>query len=159
MRQKITMLMHRAALDRDIRPERRKRLLETWGPIDDHEFGRLQTTLDEIIEKRPPGRLALAAHVLHREKYFLGRPCLTPSATSKEIDVAFLSSFTRTTVPSRISRTMGSSTSEGAFQASQSPFSLAPDTADDILADPSGEEAGEHPLDPAVYWCPTNRPK
>ena len=48
----------------------------------------------------------------------------TPSATSNEIEVALLSSRTRATVPSRISRTIGSSASERAFQASQSPFVL-----------------------------------
>ena len=48
----------------------------------------------------------------------------TPSATSNEIEVAFLSSRTRATVPSRISRTIGSSASERAFQTSQSPFTL-----------------------------------
>ena len=40
------------------------------------------------------------------------------------MDVAFLSRRTRATVPSRISRTMGSSLSARAFQASQSPLVL-----------------------------------
>jgi hypothetical protein len=40
------------------------------------------------------------------------------------MDVAFRSSRTRTTVPSRINRTIGSSASERPFQASQSPFTL-----------------------------------
>src|SRR5580658_8666662 len=48
----------------------------------------------------------------------------TPSTTSSEIDVAFLSSRTRTTVPSRIKRTIGSSASERLFHASQSPCTL-----------------------------------
>ena len=48
----------------------------------------------------------------------------TPSATSSETEVAFLSSRTRATVPSRINRTIGSSASERPFQASQSPFTL-----------------------------------
>jgi hypothetical protein len=48
----------------------------------------------------------------------------TPSATSSEIEVAFLSRRTRTTVPSRIRRMIGSSLSERAFQASQSPLVL-----------------------------------
>src|SRR5215469_7278060 len=48
----------------------------------------------------------------------------TPMTTSSEIDVAFRSSRTRTTVPSRINRTIGSSASERAFQASQSFFTL-----------------------------------
>src|SRR5271168_2152304 len=44
--------------------------------------------------------------------------------TSSEIEVALRSSRTRTTVPSRISRTIGSSASEREFHASQSPFTL-----------------------------------
>ena len=43
---------------------------------------------------------------------------------SSEIAVALRSSRTRTTVPSRISRTIGSSASARAFQASQSLFTL-----------------------------------
>src|ERR1700730_3700611 len=50
--------------------------------------------------------------------------CRTPSATRSEIDVAFLSSRTRTTVPSRMSLMIGSSFKERAFQSSQSPFTL-----------------------------------
>jgi hypothetical protein len=45
-----------------------------------------------------------------------------PSTTSSEMLVAWRSSRTRTTVPSRISRTMSSSASERWFQASQSAF-------------------------------------
>ena len=48
----------------------------------------------------------------------------TPSATSSEIEVARRSSRTRTTVPSKIKRTMGSCASERLFQASQSPFTF-----------------------------------
>ncbi len=48
----------------------------------------------------------------------------TPRTTSSEMEVALRSSRTRTTVPSRISRTIGSSASERAFQASQSLFTL-----------------------------------
>jgi hypothetical protein len=48
----------------------------------------------------------------------------TPSTTSSEIEVALRSSRTRTTVPSRIRRTIGSSASERLFQASQSLFTL-----------------------------------
>src|SRR5258707_12219863 len=44
--------------------------------------------------------------------------------TRSEMEVALRSSRTRTTVPSRISRTIGSSASEREFQASQSPFTL-----------------------------------
>ena len=62
-----------------------------------------------------------------------------PSAMSNEIEVALLSSRTRATVPPRISRTTGSSASERAFQASQSPLRLAPDAVDYVLADRSGQ--------------------
>ena len=48
----------------------------------------------------------------------------TPRTTSSEIDVAFLSSRTRTTVPSRISRTMSSASSGRFDQASQSVFTF-----------------------------------
>ncbi len=51
-----------------------------------------------------------------------------------------LSSRTRATVPSRISRTIGCSASERAFQASQSPFVLRPDAADHVLADRLGRQ-------------------
>src|SRR5450631_3375995 len=44
--------------------------------------------------------------------------------TRSEIEVALRSSRTRTTVPSRIRRTIGSSASERVFQASQSLFTL-----------------------------------
>jgi hypothetical protein len=48
----------------------------------------------------------------------------TPRTTSSEIEVALRSSRTRTTVPSRIRRTIGSPASERVFQASQSLFTL-----------------------------------
>jgi len=48
----------------------------------------------------------------------------TPSTTRSTIAVAFRSSRTRTTVPSRIRRMIGSSANERAFQASQSPFTF-----------------------------------
>jgi hypothetical protein len=48
----------------------------------------------------------------------------TPSTTKSTIEVAFRSSRTRTTVPSRINRQIGSSASERVFQTSQSPFTL-----------------------------------
>src|ERR1035438_3600384 len=47
-----------------------------------------------------------------------------PMTTSSEMEVALRSSRTRTTVPSRIRRTIGSSASEREFHASQSPFTL-----------------------------------
>ena len=124
MSEKVAMLSrHRAALNRHVGPERGERLLEAGRAVDDDEFRRLQATFDQIVEERPPGLLTLSTHVLDRQQH-LWPSCRTPSATRSEIDVAFLSSRTRTTVPSRMSRTIGSSFRERAFQASQSPFTL-----------------------------------
>src|SRR5580704_9231748 len=123
MREKVAMLVHRAALNRDIGPQHSQRRIQPRGAVDDDEFRRLQATFDKIVEEHSPGCLAFAAHILGRQQHLLAI-FPTPSATRSEIDVAFLSSRTRTTVPSRMSRTIGSSLSERAFQASQSPFTL-----------------------------------
>jgi hypothetical protein len=39
--------------------------------VEGWRFRRLQTSIDQIIEERPPGRLALSAHVLDRQQNFL----------------------------------------------------------------------------------------
>jgi hypothetical protein len=66
MGQQIALLMHGAALDRNIGPQRRQRLLQAGRAVDDDEFRRLQAAFDQIVEQRPPGRLSLAAHLLCR---------------------------------------------------------------------------------------------
>ena len=71
MGEQIAVLVHRAALDRHVGPQRRQRLFEARRAVDDDEFRRLQSAPDEIVEQRPPGRLALAAHVLDRQQHFL----------------------------------------------------------------------------------------
>ena len=72
----------------------------------------------------------------------------TPSTTSSEIEVALRSSRTRTTVPSRIRRTIGSSANERPFQASQSALHLAPHPAHRVLADRAAKQGGERPTHP-----------
>jgi hypothetical protein len=74
------------------------------------------------VKDAAPGVAALPAHGLDREQHLL--TIRTPRTTSSEIAVALWSSRTSTTVPSRISRTTGSSASERAFQASRSAFTL-----------------------------------
>ena len=75
MPEEIAVLMNRAALDQHAAPKRGKSFLETRRAIDNDEFGRLQATIDEIVEKRPPGCFALPSHVLDRQQHFLaGRP-------------------------------------------------------------------------------------
>ena len=59
------------SLDQHAAPERGKSFLKTRRAIDNDEFGRLQAAIDEIVEKRPPGRFALSAHVLDRQQHFL----------------------------------------------------------------------------------------
>ena len=73
----------------------------------------------------------------------------TPRTTSNDIEVALRSSRTRTTVPSRISRTIGSSASERAFQASQSAFTFRHHPAHRVLSDRTAEQRRECSADPA----------
>src|ERR1700751_4798657 len=115
MGQKIAMLVNRAALDQNIRPKRGERFLKAGSAIGDDELRRLQAAFDEIIEERPPGSFAFSTHVLDRQE---------PRAMRSAIEVDFLSSLTRTTVPSRISRVIGSSVRERAFQAFQPPLTF-----------------------------------
>jgi hypothetical protein len=92
--------------------------------LDDEELGPSQTPLDEIVEDSAPCPGAFAAHALDREHTFWPSS-RTPIATSSEMEVALRSSRTRTTVPSRMSRTIGSSASKRAFQASQGRATVA----------------------------------
>ena len=55
MGEKITVLMHGAALDRDAGPQCGKGFLEAGRAVDDDKFRRLQATFDKVIEKCPPG--------------------------------------------------------------------------------------------------------
>ena len=121
MREKVPVLVDRAALDRHAIPHGGDRLVEPRRAIDDEKLGPAQAALDEIVEDGTPGRV-LAAHVLSR--HHLLAVSRTPMTTRSEMEVALRSSRTRTTVPSRMSRTIGSSASERAFHASQSPFTL-----------------------------------
>ena len=78
------MLVNRAALCRDVRPQRRERLLQTGRAVDDQELGRLQPAGDEIVEQRPPGGLALAAHVAHGQQHLL--PVATDTEDNQQRD-------------------------------------------------------------------------
>jgi hypothetical protein len=109
-----------------------------WRAIDDEEFGPPQPTPDEIVEHGTPGFGALAAHTLDREQHFL---TVRTHADKSEMAIALRSSRTRTTV---INRTIGSSASERAFQASQSLFTLRHTPAHRVLADGASEQSPEH---------------
>src|ERR1700732_1699429 len=68
MGEKVAMLVHRAALNRDIGPQHSQRRIQPRGAVDDDEFRRLQATFDKIVEERSPGCLAFAAHILDRQQ-------------------------------------------------------------------------------------------
>src|SRR5512143_2049910 len=72
----------------------------------------------------------------------------TPRTTSSEIDVAFLSSRTRTTVPSRISRTM-SSVARGRFDQVPNPSSPSATPGSPCPCRQHPEQRRERPADPA----------
>src|ERR1700730_15129927 len=72
----------------------------------------------------------------------------TPSTARSTIEVALRSSLTRTTVPSRIKRTIGSSASERAFQASQSAFTFRHTRLTVIFADCTAKHCGQRPAHP-----------
>src|SRR6516165_1619918 len=107
MGQQVAMLVHRAALDRHLRPQRRERRLQAGAP----------STMASSGVPRPratrSSRKARQAASLSPPMFF--RPSSTfcpsrhtPRATSTDSPVARLSRRTRTTVPSRMRRTMSS---------------------------------------------------
>ena len=148
MSQQVAVLVHRAALDRHVGPERGERLLEPRRAVDDDQLRRPQAARDEIVEERPPGGSLSPPMFLTASSTFWPS-ARTPRTTSSEIEVAFLSSRTRTTVPSRISRTIGSSASETGVPGIPVALHLAPDPADRILADRATEQGRQCPPYPA----------
>ena len=65
MRDQVPELVHRTVLDRQIRPQRCERLLQSGRAVDNGKLGFAQTALGQIIQYGSPRSLALAAHVLH----------------------------------------------------------------------------------------------
>ena len=130
MGEQVSVLVDRAALHRNAVPDGGNGLIEPRRAIDDEKLGTPEPTIDEIVQSRtcwPSAR--------------------TPSTTSSEIEVALRSSRTRTTVPSRISRTIGPSASERPFQASQSPLTLR-QVRLTVLADRAAEQRRQRPTNP-----------
>src|SRR5215210_4529172 len=84
MGEEVPMLMDRTALRGRIGPERGERLLQPWRAVNNNERGRPQTARRKVIEERAPGRLALAAHVLHRQQHLL--PVLAHAQHHKKRD-------------------------------------------------------------------------
>src|ERR1019366_5527339 len=112
MREQVSVLMNRAALHRHSVPDRGDGLVEPRRAIDNEEFGPTQPALDEVVQHSAPCLGALPAHALLIASSTFWPSTRTPRTTRSEIEVALRSSRTRTTVPSRIRRTIGSSASE-----------------------------------------------
>ena len=74
VREKIPVLVDRAALDRNAVPYGGDRLVEPGRAIDDEELGVTQSALDEIVEDGTPSLGALATHALDRKHYLLAVP-------------------------------------------------------------------------------------
>ena len=116
MRQQVAVLVNRAALHRHAVPHGGDRALEPRRAIDDEELGpplprrmRSSSTARQASALSPPMALTASSTFWPSVR--------TPTATKSEIAVALRSSRTHP-VPSRISRTIGSSASARAFQAS-----------------------------------------
>jgi hypothetical protein len=109
----------RGVLHRNVVSDRHRRV----GGQRSRRSGRQSPRLIRSVEDAAPGVAALPAHRLDREQHLL--TIRTPRTTSSEIAVALWSSRTSTTVPSRISRTTGSSASERASQAPSRPSPCA----------------------------------
>ena len=71
VREKVPVLVDRAALDRRAVPHGGDRLVEPGCAIDDEELGATQSALDEIVENGAPSLSALATHALDCEHYLL----------------------------------------------------------------------------------------
>src|SRR6185437_6766520 len=71
VRQKVPVLVNRAALDRYAVPSGSDGLVESRRAVDNEECGPPQPALDEVVEDAAPGFGALATHALDREQHLL----------------------------------------------------------------------------------------
>src|SRR5262249_65258 len=71
MRNQIAQLVHRAALNENIRPQTSDLLLETGRPVDYRQLRLLEAAFDHVIEDRSPRRFALPAHVAYGKQDLL----------------------------------------------------------------------------------------
>src|SRR5271167_5183505 len=71
VREKVPVLVDRAALHRHAVPDGGDGLVEPGCAVDDEELGPPQPALDEIVEDGTPGLGALTTHALDREHHLL----------------------------------------------------------------------------------------
>ena len=118
VRQQIAVLVHRAALGRRFRPQRGERLLQSGGAVDDQELGRRSPRATRS-SSTPRQAASLSPPMLRTASRIFCPSRRMPSTTRSEMLVALRSSRTRTTLPSRISRTTSSCARSRRVQASQ----------------------------------------
>ena len=132
------MLVHGAALDSHVGPQRRHRLFEARCAVDDDQRRRSQSAPDQIVEQRTPGRLAFPAHALDREQHLLtvgahakrheqrdrGRPSVEPDTRDCAVE------------DQPHDRLFGERTRIPGVPVA---LRLAPDAADHVLADRPGK--------------------
>ena len=142
------MLVHRATLDRHVGPQRRQRLFEARRAVDDDQLRRSQSTPDEIVEQRAPGRLAFAAHALDRQQHLLavrphaerdeqrdrGRLPVEPNARDRAVE------------DQPDDRLLGE---RAPIPGIPIALHLAPGSADHVLADRPGEDRRQRATHPA----------
>ena len=99
----------------------------------------VQASGDEVVEDGTPGLGGLAADAIHGEQHL--PPVLAHADDDEERDRGRLAVERHSDRPclSRMSRTIPSSSSERAFQASEFVLDLSRHPADDVLADARGE--------------------
>src|SRR5919202_349834 len=145
--QKVAVLVNRAALERNIGPQRRKCFLQAGGPIHDDELGCLQATGREIVEQRAPSRLALPAHVLDREQDLL--PVTADAKDHQERDRGGLA-----VEPDAHDRAVENE-ADNVLPGQRTPaprlpvgLHLAPDPADHVLADRAAKQRRKRTTNP-----------
>jgi hypothetical protein len=155
MREQIAMLMHGAALGRQLRPKGGKRAFEAGAAIDQQEFWRSQATRDQIVEHGTPGGFALAAHVPDRQQHLL--PVTADAEHDQQRNIG------RTAVqPNLYHRAVEDQVNEALpSQAAPVPvppvrLDLAPSAADHVLAHGAFEQSAER-ASPAACWCRQGR--
>src|SRR3954451_23189632 len=137
-----------AALSGHIGPERGERLLQAGRPIDDHELRCLQASGHEIVQDRPPGRLALAAHVFDRQQHLL--PILAHAEHDQQRDRGRLAVEPHPhhrAVEDEADDRLGRQVASGPGVPIR--LHLPPHPADHVLADRPTKERGKGPPDPA----------
>jgi hypothetical protein len=125
MNEIISKLMGVPALDRQVIPEHGQSFFEPRAlstMVSSGVSGKIYCNYPDQGTIKP---VYFCCSTSTRPKNFLV-VCLTPDETSKEIEIDFLSSRTRTTVQSRIKRMIDSAANECVFHASMYPDTRRP---------------------------------